>query len=170
MPTLVNRCNRPHPFNQFIVGCILTWYAWQCFAGHLVRLEFCLLPQLSDGHSNKGALTRAAMSASVKPKDLASFIDLMISRLALRSSFESPVERKTFPSLFSEIITTSFSGAILEATEFGVLTGTASEGLNFVVRIKNDKSKKPHHTLQSYQLKYFFRAIFGLAIVSLFKT
>ena len=42
------------------------------------------------------------------------------------------------------IITTSFSGAILVETEFGVVTVSASDGLNLVVRMKKDKQQKSH--------------------------
>jgi hypothetical protein len=56
------------------------------------------------------------------------------------------------------------SGAIFAATEFGVSIGTASDGLNFVVRIKKERSKKATSHIAVISTVVLFRGIFGLAI------
>src|SRR6476620_10273044 len=111
-----------------------------------------------------GALTSAATSASESPKFLCELTDFIISAFLSLSFLLSPVDRKILPSLFKEIITTFVSGATFAATELGVFTGTASEGLNFVVRIKNDSSRKATSHIAVMSTAVLFRGIFGLAI------
>ena len=50
----------------------------------------------------------------------------------------------------------------------GVLTGTASEGLNFVVSIKNDRSRKATSHIAVISILVLLRGIFGLAIFYFF--
>jgi len=60
------------------------------------------------------------------------------------------------------------SGAILLATDVGVLIGTASDGLNFVVKIKKERSKNATSHISVMSMAVLFLAIFGLPIVCSF--
>jgi hypothetical protein len=64
-----------------------------------------------------------------------------------------------------DIITKSFSGAIVADTELGGSICTASDGFGFVVRMKKDNSKKATSHIAVISTLVLFRGIFGLAIV-----
>jgi hypothetical protein len=61
---------------------------------------------------------------------------------------------------------TFLSGAILDETELGVTTVSASGGLNLVAKMKNDRSRKATSHIAVMSIVVLLRGIFALPIVN----
>src|SRR6478609_12105302 len=63
------------------------------------------------------------------------------------------------------ISTISFCGATLAATDFGMVTAIASDGLNLVVKIKNDNNRKATSHIAVMSMLVLLRGNLALPIV-----
>jgi len=66
------------------------------------------------------------------------------------------------------ISTTFFSGATLDDTELGVVTLSASGGLNFVANMKNDSRRKATSHIAVMSMVVLLRGILALGILKNF--
>ena len=111
----------------------------------------------------KEAPTKLAFLKAVTsiPKFLVAFKELAIVSLFCLSS----IVRNTLPSLSMVTNTKSLLGATLEDTELGVSTAIASEGLNFVVKIKKDNKRKATSHMAVMSILVLLRGNLALPIV-----
>src|SRR4029079_16440446 len=77
----------------------------------------------------------------------------------------SDISTNTFPSLLIETVKASFSGAAFEDTELGGETSTASDGLNFVVKIKKDNNRNATSHIAVISILVLPRFILALPII-----
>src|SRR5690606_193880 len=84
------------------------------------------------------------------------------------SSASSETEKYALPSASMVISTTSFSRAISVATEDGVTTLSSSEGLNLLVKMKKDNSRKAtsHIAVMSTAVLFLGTLILAYSIFS----
>ena len=114
-------------------------------------------------HQQNANRTKFCISASVNPRFLVLF-RFSITLYFKSGLFSACIEKKILPSCAISTRIASFSGNLIEETEFGVVISTGSGGLNFVAMHKERQDQKRHVHKGSHIVSVLFLGIFTLGI------